>query len=106
MSKETGGPAFPFQCQGPTTAPEFYYGMSLLDYFAVHSTQPGVVEVAKAAGVGIDTNHRVYLTEDAKAGISFNDWWISLTLERQCELSAAVRYAEANAMLKERSKWA
>ena len=29
-----GGPAFPFKCQGPTTAPEVYYGMSLRDYFA------------------------------------------------------------------------
>ena len=29
-----GGPAFPFQCQGPTTAPEIYYGMSLRDWFA------------------------------------------------------------------------
>ena len=27
-------PAFPFVCQGPTTAPEVYYGMSLRDYFA------------------------------------------------------------------------
>ena len=29
-----GGSAFPFQCQGPTTAPEIYYGMSLRDWFA------------------------------------------------------------------------
>lgn len=29
-----GGPAFPFRCQGPTTAPEVYYGASLRDYFA------------------------------------------------------------------------
>lgn len=29
-----GGPAFPFAYQGPTTGPEFYYGMSLRDYFA------------------------------------------------------------------------
>lgn len=27
-------PAFPFKCQGPTTAPEIYYGMTLRDYFA------------------------------------------------------------------------
>jgi hypothetical protein len=27
-------PAYPFQCQGPTTAPEIYYGMTLRDYFA------------------------------------------------------------------------
>lgn len=29
-----GGPAFPFTCKGPTTAPEIYYGMSLRDWFA------------------------------------------------------------------------
>ena len=29
-----GGPAFPFKCQGPTTAPEVYYGMTLRDWFA------------------------------------------------------------------------
>lgn len=33
-NKQTGGPAFPFECQGPTTAPEIYYGMTLRDYFA------------------------------------------------------------------------
>lgn len=27
-------PAFPFQCQGPTTAPEIYYGLSIRDWFA------------------------------------------------------------------------
>lgn len=27
-------PAFPFACQGQTTAPEIYYGMSLRDHFA------------------------------------------------------------------------
>jgi hypothetical protein len=29
-----GGPAFPFQCQGATTGPEIYYGMSLRDWLA------------------------------------------------------------------------
>lgn len=29
-----GGLAFPFKCQGPTTGPEIYYGMSLRDWFA------------------------------------------------------------------------
>lgn len=27
-------PAFPFACQGQTTAPEIYYGMTLRDWFA------------------------------------------------------------------------
>lgn len=34
MTRDDGGPAFPFTCQGPTTGPETYYGMSLRDYFA------------------------------------------------------------------------
>ncbi len=34
-----GGPAFPFACQGPTTAPEIYYGMDLRDYFAAKALQ-------------------------------------------------------------------
>jgi len=51
-----GGPAFPFKCQGPTTAPEFYYGMTLRDYFAGQAlaglstirdlTTPSTVEIA------------------------------------------------------------
>ena len=36
---ETGGPAFPFVCQGSTTAPEIYYGMTLRDYFAAKAMQ-------------------------------------------------------------------
>ena len=39
MNEKTGGPAFPFECQGPTTAPEFYYGMTLRDYFAAKAMQ-------------------------------------------------------------------
>lgn len=39
MSTNTGGPAFPFQCEGPNTGPEFYYGMSLRDYFAARAMQ-------------------------------------------------------------------
>lgn len=34
-----GGLAFPFACQGPTTGPEFYYGMTLRDYFAAKALQ-------------------------------------------------------------------
>lgn len=37
-----GGPAFPFQCQGATTAPKIYYGMTLREYFAAHA--PAVPE--------------------------------------------------------------
>ena len=39
MSKNDGGLAFPFACQGPTTGPEFYYGMTLRDYFFAAALQ-------------------------------------------------------------------
>jgi hypothetical protein len=45
----TGGPAFPFECQGPTTAPEIYYGMTLRDYFAAKA-------MASVIARGDDTN--------------------------------------------------
>ena len=32
-------PAFPFQCQGATTWPEIYYGLTLRDYFAAKALQ-------------------------------------------------------------------
>ena len=32
-------PAFPSTTQGPTTAPEIYYGMTLRDYFAAKAMQ-------------------------------------------------------------------
>lgn len=37
--KDTSEPAFPFACQGPTTGPEFYYGLSMRDYFAAKAVQ-------------------------------------------------------------------
>ena len=38
-ARDDGGNAFPFACQGPTTAPEIYYGASLRDYFAAKAMQ-------------------------------------------------------------------
>ena len=35
QSQNPNDPAFPFACQGPTTAPEIYYGITMRDYFAV-----------------------------------------------------------------------
>ena len=35
----TNEPAFPSTNQGPTTAPEIYYGMTLRDYFAAKAMQ-------------------------------------------------------------------
>ncbi len=77
--------------------------MSLRDYAAIHSTQPGAIEIAKAAGVGLDNARRVFKGKDAKYGQTFDEWWGSLSLERQCELCAIVRYAQADAMIKARA---
>ena len=35
----TNEPAFPSTNQGPTTAPEIYYGMTIRDYFAAKAMQ-------------------------------------------------------------------
>ena len=35
----TNEPAFPSTIQGPTTAPEIYYGMTIRDYFAAKAMQ-------------------------------------------------------------------
>jgi hypothetical protein len=79
-------------------------GMTLRDYAAIHSSQPGVIEIVEVAGHKIDPSHRVYIKGEQPEGVSFNTWWISLGLEKQCELSALVRYAQADAMMKVREK--
>jgi len=97
-TSDTGGPAFP-PVHDPATHPS---GMTLRDYFAIHSTQPGMAEICKAAGVEIDSMHRVHLSKYGE-GMHFDGWWTGMTLEQQCELSAKVRYAQSDAMLKVRN---
>ncbi len=58
--RDDGGPAFPFKCQGATTAPEVYYGMTLRDYFA-----------AKALNGWLASEDRITLTEDAVADVCY-----------------------------------
>jgi hypothetical protein len=88
-----------------TDAPEYFQPIaepiSLRDYAAIHSTQPGCLEICKCAGVGFD-GIRVYQTVDDHAGVRFDEWFRTLTIERICELAAMVRYAQADAMLKVR----
>ena len=69
----TNEPAFPSTSQGPTTAPEIYYGMTLRDYFAAKAMQVDY-ELAK--------------------NYSDPDWRIGVALEA---------YKMADAMLKARS---
>ncbi len=87
-TQDDGGPAFPFTCQGPTTAPEIYYGLSMRDYFAVHIDTKDVAVSAYEALIG---SFPAYA--DARAKI---DWY--------AKGEAAYRYHMADAMLKARSK--
>ena len=48
-----GGPAFPFACQGPTTAPETYYGMDLRDYFAAQAVSQIIATCANDTTLGM-----------------------------------------------------
>jgi hypothetical protein len=77
-----------------------FAGMSLRDYAAIHSTQPGISEIVKLAGLRWSVG-RVWESETVSLG-SFDVWWESLSLARRLELSAQVRYAQADAMLKAR----
>lgn len=76
---KTGGPAFPLACQGPTTAPEIYYGMNLRDYFAAKAMQ-GVLASGEA--------DRILKESDM-------DWPSAIAIDA---------YAMADAMLKARGQ--
>ena len=80
-----GGPAFPHDGQHNYTG-----GMTLRDYMAIHSSQPGVAEILTAAGLG------------EMSGTDFYSWWARLTNEERFALTSKVRYQQADAMLKAR----
>ena len=77
-------------------------GMTLLDYFAVHSDQPGVSEIVAMAGHKTD-GFRVYI-DGSDTGPTFNEWWNDLPLDKRFKLSADVRFAMARAMLTARQE--
>lgn len=77
-------------------------GMTLLDYFAVHSDQPGVSEVVAMAGHKTD-GVRVYIG-GSETGPTFNEWWNHLPLDERFKLTADVRFAMARAMLNARKE--
>jgi|DEB19_MinimDraft_3_1074340.scaffolds.fasta_scaffold00018_50 hypothetical protein len=87
-----GGPAFPSTMTDDTL---HVPGMTLRDYFAVHSTQPGVSEICSAAGVACDGQ----CVEVDGQHLRFDKWWQSLSNTRRFDLCAKVRYAQADAML-------
>jgi hypothetical protein len=94
--EDTGGPAFP-PTHDPATHPS---GMTLRDYFAAHSVQPGCGEIATVAGLRYSAG-AVWSDEVTRVG-SFDDWFNGLPLSRRLDLFARVKFAMADAMLKAR----
>jgi hypothetical protein len=84
MSIPNGGPAFPFQCQGLTTAPDIYHGMTLRDWFAGQALQ------------GLCANPGGPFQRNEASGWSI----VNCTINSVAELAAEM----ADAMLAERSK--
>lgn len=100
-----GGPAFPYvgmdyPFDGAQPEMMTVRGMSLRDYFAAHSDQPGQSQIAtllswRCRGV----NGVPYNDPDA---LSFDERWGQLTLSEQADAYSRVRYVIADAMLRAR----
>lgn len=101
--KDDGGSAFPSENSHQSGNTLWHHeGMSLRDYFATHSTQPGISELVKAAGLFYEL--QTAYVKDGDRRWTFSRWWEEKTLAEQSNLVAKVRYAMADAMLKERTK--
>jgi hypothetical protein len=108
MSTDNGGSAFPYEhkvwdsnyCQWKTQY--VTDGMTLLDYFAAHSVQPGCGEIASLAGLAYRMG-RVWRDDSTSLG-SFDDWFNGLPLAERLDLFARVKYAMAAAMLRAREQ--
>lgn len=103
---DDGGPAFArpigeYKEMGSGAWSEQQRGMSLRDYAAIHSTQPGCSEIVAMAGLKWSAS-RVWLSENT--GISFDQWWETMPLAKRLDLCAKVRYAQADAMLRARKE--
>ena len=92
-----GGPVYP-----NTHGMSPQKGMSLRDYFAIHSDQPGETEIMTAAGVSVAEDRHLVTEAGNTVGRSFSDWWHKLSNETRFMLSSKVRYQQADAMLKAR----
>lgn len=91
-----GGPAFPVQDASTWQA----HGMTLRDYFAVHSVQPGMGELASLAGL-VYRNGAVWKDEQTRVA-GADEWFNTLPLSERLELFSRVKYAMADALLKAR----
>ncbi len=77
-------------------------GMSLRDYLAAHSVQPGAGEIAAVAGL---TYRLGGVWSDPSTRIAgFEEWFNGLPLDERLRLFACVKYAMADAMVAERAR--
>lgn len=102
MSAPENPAAFPCTGEGFGNPNYSQHGMSLRDWFASQCDQPGVAEIVAMAGHKTDGFWVEFL--DGSERTKFNDWYNAMPLDQRFGLVARVRYAIADAMLKERSK--
>ena len=67
---------------------------------AIHSTQPGITEIAAVAGYTYSAG-KIWINAASSLG-SFDAWYGTLPLYIQLDYCAKVRYAQADAMLRAR----
>lgn len=97
MSAPDGGPAFPFKCQGSTTAPEFYYGMTLRDYFAAQETLGDLNEI-ESLSIMAEVVGRPFPDSGWKPG-NMVEMYKFLS-----DFRASMKYIRADAMIRARDK--
>lgn len=99
-ARNDGGPAFPDPARAGGNC--MGVGMTLRDYFATHSVQPGCGEVASMAGL-VYRAGLVWADKDTSLG-NFDSWFNALPLDERLSLFSRVKYAMADAMLAARSQ--
>ena len=76
--------------------------ITLRDYMAIHSTQPGASEIVEMAGLFYRKN-KVCDAHETILG-TFNEWYESIGLNEALDLCSRVKYAQADSMLRVRSE--
>ena len=95
---DNGGAAFSYNEKNHDGSHYFSNdGMSLRDYFAAHCDQPGVLEIATAAGLHCADNFWVINPSGEKQ--KFTAWYEALSQSARFELQAKVRFQMADAMI-------
>lgn len=86
----------------PVFPTSIFGDLSIRDYFAAHCDQPGVLEIATAAGLRCEDNFWVVDSNGERQ--KFNVWYEALSQRVRFELQATVRFQMADAMLAVRKK--